>query len=105
MNAFQKRMAEMKTKLAQCAAMRREEERFRALIRQNGLMRTFENAFKDLNGWKVKLRYKNGWYHYRCGLRVREVQMREHELIVYAQMMQAQIHSREMANELETLED
>lgn len=90
MNAFQKRMNELRDKRKLREAARREDERFREVVRQNGFMRTFENAFNELNGTKITMHYAEGYYHYN------DRKFREQELIIYAQMMQAELHRRDM---------
>jgi len=90
MNAFQKRMAETKTKLQQYNARRREEQLFKDLIRRNHLGKLFEETFFALNGARIKVSYKNGYFQYNS------MNLREHELQIYLQMMQAKVHEQEL---------
>lgn len=90
MNAFQRRMAETKTKLQQRNDMLREERTFIDLTRRNSLAKRFEETFFALNGVKLKVEYKAGFFSYN-GMR-----LREHELVIYLQMMQAKVHEQEL---------
>jgi hypothetical protein len=90
MNAFQRRMAETKTKLQQYNAKRREEQLFKDLTRRNHLGKLFEETFLALNGVAIKVTYKNGFFHYNG------MNLREHELQSYLQMMQAKVHEQEL---------